>query len=782
MQMTSEQISICTIISKNYLAHARVLTDSFLKYNPNGTVYVLLTDSLDESFDPKNEKFILFNIKEIGIKNLNSFCFKYDILERNTGVKASFLKFLIKKYNLKKIAYFDPDIFFTNNLENMWKVLDQKSIVLTPHITEHITDNKRPSESEILKSGVYNLGFIAISNSEESKKFLDWWEQKLLDFGYNNVNEGMFTDQKWVDNVPSDFKNVFVINHPGYNVAYWNLMQRNVEINDGRISANGKPMYFFHFSGFVVEDIEIVSKHQNRFRLSNLENLRPLFELYRDLLIDNEFFKTRKWKCFFDYFDNGIRIPSQARRIYSNLLKEDKISENPFLVQKENAFFNYLNENIDLEKPPITQLWYKIYEDREDLHKAFPDVKNRDRAAFFKWIESSGRRECNVDSCFFPTFLNSSQGESKEKNQLEFGINVLGYLKGKFGVAESARNFVFAIKDQKIPFVLNNIDAPIHQNNDETFTEFNTENPYSINLIVANPDQSKVLYSMKGSSYFEKRYNIGVWAWELSEFPEKWISSFKYFDEIWTLSNFVRESVSKNSPIPVFKITCPIEMDESKLVSKRENFGLKNEFVFLLIFDYLSVFERKNPLAVISAFQSTFKDTEKVKLIIKSINGSKFPSEQKKLKSTIKSKNIILYEEHMDKDEILCLLASSDCFVSLHRSEGLGLSIAEAMYASKPVIATNYGGNVDFMNSENSFPVKYELIELEKDHGPYAKGNCWANPNVIHAAELMRYVYDNQEIAKKIGKNASKDIKTNMSFQVSGKEINTRISKIKEQN
>ena len=136
----SSQITICTIISKNYLPHARILTETFLKNNPDGKVFILLVDSIDNKFDPQKEKFTLINIEEIGIKNIESYCFKYTILEQNTGAKAQFLKYLFENYKLKKLAYFDPDIIFTNNLENLWKLLDEKSIVLTPHLTEPLSD------------------------------------------------------------------------------------------------------------------------------------------------------------------------------------------------------------------------------------------------------------------------------------------------------------------------------------------------------------------------------------------------------------------------------------------------------------------------------------------------------------------------------------------------------------------------------------------------------------------------------------------------------------------
>jgi len=792
--MSKDQISICTIISKNYLAHARVLTDSFLKNNTNGRVFVLLTDSLENSFEPSREKFILFNIEEIGINNLKSFCFKYTILERNTGAKASFLKFLLKKNNLKKIAYFDPDIFFTNSLENLWKLLDNKSIILTPHITEPINDNKKPTESEIMKSGIYNLGFIGISNSESSQKFLDWWEPKLLESGFSDVRKGMFTDQKWVDDVPSKFKDVFIINHPGYNVAYWNLMQRTVKISEGKISVNGKPMYFFHFSGFVTENIEIVSKHQNRFNLTNLKNLQPFFELYRDLLIENEYFKIKKWKCKFDYFDNGIKIPNEARKIFVDVIKEKQNFVDPFSVTESNSFLNYLNQNIDDRQPFLTRLWFKIYQERDDLKHHFPDPLNQNRNDFVEWVHNSLQKEYKLDDifCYSPgrkssnllssepkLDTNSNLQEGKNLHLDDIGINVSGYFKGEFGVAEAARNYVKSISKAKIPFVLNNITSPAHRNNDKTFTKFEEINPYSVNLICVNADQSEFFYNSMGSKYFKNKYNIAIWFWEIADFPKKWMNSFKYFDEIWVASSFIASALSKISPIPIVKMDSPFEADETKMISNRQKFGFDDkEFVFLFIFDFHSIFERKNPLAIIEAFKKSFKESDDVRLVIKSTNGDKFPTENKKLAKACEIGNIILLDEYFTREELSMLMASCDCYVSLHRGEGLGLTIAEAMYAKKPVIATQYGGNTDFMNLNNCYPVKYKTVNLEKDYQPYEKGSIWADPDIIHASSLMKQVYENKDEAKKVGLQAYKDIKNQLNYDVVGLEILKRLKSI----
>ncbi|MDH3834909.1 MAG: glycosyltransferase family 4 protein, partial [Nitrosopumilus sp.] len=496
--------------------------------------------------------------------------------------------------------------------------------------------------------------------------------------------------------------------------------------------------------------MENISKHQNRFVLKDIESVRPLFELYRDLLIENGYLEIKNWKCKFDYFDNGIRIPKLARKIYAKVLDDGKNFENPFLTSKINSFLNFLNENVDEGEPILTRLWYELYKERKDLQDAFQDVFGKDRKSYIRWLRQNLKKEYNFDKIFLPSDMLSESDQiivnrskidgitgrkliekNSEKLHLnKIAINVSGYLKGEFGIAEAGRSYATAIKDVGIPFVLNNIDSSLHRNEDKTFNNFEEFNPNPINLIVVNADQSDVFYKKVGPKYFENKYNIGVWFWELSDFPKEWNNSFKYYDEIWVASSFIANSIAKFSPIPVVKITCPIEIDESKFVKNRSKFKLKEDnFVFLFIFDFLSVFERKNPLGVIEAFKNTFSEEENVVLVIKSINGSKSPLENKKLQQVCQRKNIILFDEHMDRDKIYSLLASSDCYVSLHRSEGHGFTIAEAMYAKKPVIATSYGGNTDFMNVNNSFPVKYNVKKLERDHGAYKKGSIWADPD-----------------------------------------------------
>src|ERR1700693_4135934 len=359
----------------------------------------------------------------------------------------------------------------------------------------------------------------------------------------------------------------------------------------------------------------------------------------------------------------------------------------------------------------------------------------------------------------------------------DFGINVAGYLTSESGVGEAARANVRALETLYIPYSLNNLKSSSRQE-DGTYRHFVRDNPYRFNLIQVNADQVAPVLDKEGSDFFKRKYNIGFWYWELSRFPEEWLYSFQIFNEIWVASSFCQESISRISPVPVIKIPPSVVVNNIKKV-ERSYFDLKKDsFIFLFAFDFSSVFERKNPLAVIKAFKTAFDPSEDVCLVLKCSNSTRNKGLFGKIMESAKGLNIKLIYEYLQKDEIYALMNLSDCYVSLHRSEGFGFPIAEAMYLKKPVIATGYSANMDFMSEENSFPVKFRLIEIENTQGPYKKGYIWAAPDIDHAAESMRSVYTNRDIAKRKGEKASDDIKANFSPLATGQQIKKRLETI----
>ncbi len=360
------------------------------------------------------------------------------------------------------------------------------------------------------------------------------------------------------------------------------------------------------------------------------------------------------------------------------------------------------------------------------------------------------------------------------------GINIAGYINGEFGIGEGVRANIRATEAAGIPFVINNFTRSPHRKQDTTYPNFSPDNPHPVNLIQVNADEVATFIKHTGSSYFENKYNIGFWAWELPAFPPEWQPAFERFHEIWTYSNYCAEAISEVSPIPVIKIMPSIAMP-AHLPSREALHLPKDKFIFLFVFDFSSRIERKNTLATIQAFKQAFGENDRVLLIVKSSNSNKFTQAQASLNSAVENcANIKHLDGYLSKDKINALLYACDCYISLHRCEGFGLTMAEAMFYGKPVIATGYSSNTEFMNVGNSFLVKYKLIPIEQDCGPYKAGNVWAQPDVEHAADLMRFVFNNSQEAQQIGAIGAEEIKTLLNPQVTGTKIRKRLEYIAE--
>lgn len=361
------------------------------------------------------------------------------------------------------------------------------------------------------------------------------------------------------------------------------------------------------------------------------------------------------------------------------------------------------------------------------------------------------------------------------------GINLAGHINGDFGLGAGVRTSIKSIKASGIPYVLNDLCIPGAANSDKTYTKFSLDNPYPINFIHTNPNWldhgiNRGLFPILRPEYFQGKYNIGYWAWELPEIPQEWEVAFSFFDEIWTPSNYATEAVANVSPIPAIKMPHSIDLKQPPF--GRQDLGLpEDKFIFLFTFDFGSSFERKNPIATIEAFKKAFgENNQDVVLVVKYYNNHEYPKQTELLDRTIEGcSSIHLINTYLSRDKLNSLLYNCDCYVSLHRSEGFGLTMAEAMYYGKPVIATAYSANIDYMNVGNSYLVDYDLVATEESYGCYPKGSIWADANVDRAAGLMRHVFENQEQAKAIGQRASEDVKQNLSPKAVGQKMKERL-------
>lgn len=258
-------LTFATIISPNYLAYARVLADSIASHEPGARLRVLLVDErrpeLEQAVAESGLDVVYAN--ELGLPDFVQLSYKYDLVELNTALKPTFLKLLFAE-GAQAAVYLDPDIRLYAPLEPVRQALAASEIVLIPHALAPVMDGARPSDIDFLRTGTFNLGFIALRHGAQSLALLDWWERRCLAFGFNDPSFGTFVDQKWLDLAPCYFDSVQVLKHRGCNVAYWNLHERPVTGSPGGYRAGPDPLVFFHFSGVDARRPDQLSRHQDR--------------------------------------------------------------------------------------------------------------------------------------------------------------------------------------------------------------------------------------------------------------------------------------------------------------------------------------------------------------------------------------------------------------------------------------------------------------------------------------------------------------------------------------
>ena len=359
------------------------------------------------------------------------------------------------------------------------------------------------------------------------------------------------------------------------------------------------------------------------------------------------------------------------------------------------------------------------------------------------------------------------------------GVNVSGYLDTESGMGEAARASIRSLAAAGIPIALNNVASRLRKQDTTYVDRFGDTNPHPFNLIHLNADNMGWFADGRGRDYFRDRYTIGFWFWELSVFRDEWVHFFDYVDEVWAASDFVRESYAMRSTVPVVRIPLPVQLPEIPALG-RAHFGLPARgAIFLYIFDVSSQSERKNPRGAIEAFRRAGLAHDDAVLVLKFTNAEYDRDAVRELHQQAEGLNVRFLDGYMDRPELCALLAAADCYFSPHRSEGFGLTMLESMSLGKPVIATAYSGNMDFMNDANSFLLPFTLATLQRDYGPYMRGAVWADPDLDAAAQLLRLVVEHPHEAAARGDIARGEIARERHPSVTGAAVKDRLDTIR---
>ena len=383
------------------------------------------------------------------------------------------------------------------------------------------------------------------------------------------------------------------------------------------------------------------------------------------------------------------------------------------------------------------------------------------------------------------------QTEPYCRERYPIGINLIGDISAETGLGQSVRILAAIMEKSSTPFCVKQINSHgVLTHNDEAWAKkVEASVKYAVNLIHIIPGTWAKDYCGLEKEVLDKRYNIAYWLWELEEFPDYWLPCIQTVDEIWTPSEFISNALRKKTKKPVVTVPYAIDMESRRGKEtdiegyfQRKYFGLPEEkFLFLTMYDFISVSERKNPQAVIEAYVRAFpKEKKDAGLVIKvnHVEEKKLAQLKERLKEY---QNIYFITENMTRKEVDSLMNAADVLVSLHRSEGFGLPVAEAMALGKPVISTNWSATAEFTDEECACPVDYKLGQIRKTAGPYEKGNYWAEADVEHAARYMRRLWEDREYAHRIGINAKNYMDRHLTYEYAADIIKDRLKAINGQ-
>jgi glycosyltransferase involved in cell wall biosynthesis len=435
-------------------------------------------------------------------------------------------------------------------------------------------------------------------------------------------------------------------------------------------------------------------------------------------------------------------------------------------------------------RPRVPRLALEIHRRRSDLLRSFPDPLGADREALALWYTTFGRSEYRLaDPLVLPVLRSLSlrkqvwarlwwkresrrlllarQGRAAESAAAPRpevpparaaagpeGINVIGWATAPTGVGEVCRGTLAALEAAGLDCALWPLDGRIDGAPGAVAEGAGQGFPFEVSLYHVNADMMETVQRRLPRSSARGRHRIGYWFWELAHFPLPLADAFRHVDEVWAPTRFCQEAFQPIAPVEVRRVPPCVVPTRAEPADRAEHGIDAGAFLYFFAFDALSVPERKNPEGLLSAFTLAARECRRpVHLLLKVNHADADPPFLERLRKRCAGLPVTLLTGTLRRDQLDGLMAACDAYVSLHRSEGLGLPLIEAMYLGKPVIATGYGGVTDFLDDETGLVVGHRLATLERPQGPYPAGAVWAEPDVDHAATLLRTLAESPESA-----------------------------------
>jgi glycosyltransferase involved in cell wall biosynthesis len=629
-----------------------------------------------------------------------------------------------------------------------------------------------------------------------------------------------------------------VLDDPGCNLSMWNLHLHSLQsVPAGTLVDGRRPLRWLDLPGFRPDRPHQLSADASRVRISRSPALRELCLTYAQELeragwsaVDRRQDIGRRLADGLVYDDALDALRSRAEALgerYVDLFDPDGEDARAFTSWLEGPAPAGAAYGVN------RYVYHRVARERPDVMRAYPDLDGLDGADYVEWCWVFGREEVSIPDRFMPPRPGSAVappssatgpetdrslepsasqpvgdvsmpvgetatfgppaamgGSGRKSRHSQNGsrpaVRVTGYLSHTLGLGAAGRGYAqalqaagVAVSTASVP--LHHLELPVElqagygRHGFEDVVHDGVQHGYEI--VAVNADELPSFVTRLGEDYFHGP-RIGIWGWETDTIPVRWQRAFALVQEVWVYSRFMAQNIGAVAPVPTIALPPPVQPPAEPASPLRLDVP-DDGFLFLFVFDYLSTIQRKNPVGLIEAFKRAFAPGEGPRLLLKTINGPLRPlAEEEVLWAAHGRPDIHVIDRSLSTDELNGLMAGCDAYVSLHRSEGFGLTMAEAMAIGKPVIGTGYSGNLDFMNADNSYLVEYELGRVGPDCEIYPPEGTWAQPSVEHAAELMRRVVERPEEAAAIGARAREDVARELSPQTTGEAMRRRLEEL----
>lgn len=444
----------------------------------------------------------------------------------------------------------------------------------------------------------------------------------------------------------------------------------------------------------------------------------------------------------------GMVVDDALRRWYRSLLAAGPdLPPNPLVAGQVAPFLDLLAARGRGESGGTVEADL-VLERRPDVRDAFPSGTRAGREGLVRWMWTHGLRERAVSAAALPDLPLAAVSEAPGRGR-PHGVNVIGYLDGDLGLGVAARRMVDALDAAGVPCATMTYGRTSSRRRSDGGSGAVGAGRFDTNLLVITPDQLPLFVRDEGPGVLAGRRNIGLWFWETDVLPSGSMGSYDLLDEVWAPTEYLRAVFDRPGRVPVSHVPVPLTFADPGEVDRSE-VGLDDRFTVLFSFDFLSVADRKNPEGLIEAYERAFPEPDGVRLVLKSINGELFPERLARLEDRAADRpDVEIRDEYVSARDRLALVAAADCYASLHRSEGLGLTMAEAMAVGTPVVATAYSGNLDFMDDSCALLVPAREVLIGPGHHYPPEGH-WADPDLDVAAGHLRRLRAEPDLRRRL--------------------------------